>query len=127
MAKSKNGGSVVKFRFQNLEIWKESIDIGNILFDIADTLEQKKLYRFAEQLRGSGISMSNNIAEGSGSNSKTEFRNFLNIARRSTFEVVNILVILNMRNLIDQETIDFLFNRLETLSRKTTQFQRSLQ
>jgi len=127
MAKSKNGGSVVKFRFQNLEIWKESIDIGNILFDIADTLEQKKLYRFAEQLRGSGMSMSNNIAEGSGSNSKTEFRNFLNIARRSTFEVVNILVILNMRNLIDQETIDFLFNRLETLSRKTTQFQRSLQ
>jgi four helix bundle protein len=73
------------------------------------------------------MSMSNNIAEGSGSNSKTEFRNFLNIARRSTFEVVNILVILNMRNLIDQETIDFLFNRLETLSRKTTQFQRSLQ
>jgi four helix bundle protein len=127
MAKSKNGGSVVKFRFQNLEIWKESIDIGNILFDIADTLEQKKLYRFAEQLRGSGMSMPNNIAEGSGSNSKTEFRNFLNIARRSTFEVVNILVILNMRNLIDQETIDFLFNRLETLSRKTTQFQRSLQ
>ena len=127
MAKSKNGGSVVKFRFQNLEIWKESIDIGNILFDIADTLEQKKLYRFAEQLRGSGMSMSNNIAEGSGSSSKTEFRNFLNIARRSTFEVVNILVILNMRNLIDQETINFLFNRLETLSRKTTQFQRSLQ
>lgn len=117
----------MKFRFQNLEIWKESIDIGNILFDIADTLEQKKLYRFAEQLRGSGMSMSNNIAEGSGSNSKTEFRNFLNIARRSTFEVVNILVILNMRNLINQETIDFLFDRLETLSRKTTQFQRSLQ
>ena len=29
------------------------------------------------------MSMSNNIAEGSGSNSKNEFKQFLNIARRS--------------------------------------------
>lgn len=33
-----------KFRFQDLEIWKESIEIGNILFDIADRLEENKLY-----------------------------------------------------------------------------------
>jgi four helix bundle protein len=49
-------------------------------------LEEKKLYRFSEQLRGSGMSMSNNIAEGAGSDSKAEFKNFLNIAKRSTFE-----------------------------------------
>ena len=83
---------MARFRFQDLEIWKESIEIGNILFDIADTLEEKKLFRFAEQLRGAGMSMSNNIAEGSGSNSKPEFRNFLNIAKRSTFENANILI-----------------------------------
>ncbi|MCJ7746263.1 MAG: four helix bundle protein [Desulfobacterales bacterium] len=77
---------MVRFRFQDLEIWKEAIDIGNSLFDIADMLEEKKLYRFSEQLRGSGMSMSNNIAEGAGSDSKAEFKNFLNIAKRSTFE-----------------------------------------
>jgi len=37
---------MVRFRFQDLEIWKEAIDIGNSLFDIADMLEEKKLYRF---------------------------------------------------------------------------------
>lgn len=51
---------MTKFRFQDLDIWKESIEVGNILFDIADTLEEKKLFRFAEQLRGAGMSMSNN-------------------------------------------------------------------
>jgi len=53
---------MVKFRFQDLEIWKMSIEIADTLFDIADDLEEKKLFRFAEQLRGAGMSMSNNIA-----------------------------------------------------------------
>ncbi len=52
------------------------------LFDIADDIEPKKFFRFADQLRGSGTSMSNHIAEGSGSFSETEFRQYLNIARR---------------------------------------------
>jgi four helix bundle protein len=83
-----------KFRFEDLEIWKLAIDIGDKLFDIADELELKKLFRFAEQLRGAGMSMSNNIAEGSGSSSNNEFRQYLNVARRSTFENANILIIL---------------------------------
>ena len=49
-----------KFRFQDLRIWQLAIEIADELFDIADELEQKRLYRFADQLRGSGMSMSNN-------------------------------------------------------------------
>ena len=60
---------MVKFRFQDLKIWHLAIENADELFDIADGLEQKRLFRFAEQLRGSGMSMSNNIAEGSGSDS----------------------------------------------------------
>jgi four helix bundle protein len=58
------------FRFQDLEIWKKAIEIGDKLLNIADDLEKRKLYRFAEQVRGAGLSISNNIAEGSGSLSK---------------------------------------------------------
>ena len=61
------------FRFQDLEIWKKAVEIGNKLFEIAERLDQKKLYRFAEQLRAAGLSMSNDIAEGSGSRSAKEF------------------------------------------------------
>ncbi len=81
-----------KFRFQDLEIWQIAIEVADKLFDIADELEKKRLYRFAEQLRGAGMSMSNNIAEGSGSNSDKEFCHYLNIAHRSTFENANILI-----------------------------------
>jgi len=53
-------GKRPKFRFMDLEIWQDAVAIGGTLFDLADKLESKKLYRFAEQLRGSGLSMSNN-------------------------------------------------------------------
>lgn len=83
-----------KFRFEDLEIWQLAVEIAEVLFDIANELDKKKRYRFAEQLRGAGISMPNNIAEGSGSTSKKEFIQFLNFARRSTFENANMVIVL---------------------------------
>ena len=117
---------MVKFRFQDLKIWQLAIQIANELFDISDELEKKKLYRFAEQLRGSGMSMSNNIAEGSGSSSKKEFIQFLNIARRSTFENANILILLRMRDLITEESLNKLLDDLDKLCRQITNFQKTL-
>jgi len=35
------------FRFENLEIWKDGIEISDSLFDIADRAESKKFFRFA--------------------------------------------------------------------------------
>jgi four helix bundle protein len=117
---------MVKFRFQDLKIWQLAIEIADKLFDIADDLESRKLFRFAEQLRAAGMSMSNNIAEGSGSSSKKEFKNFLNIARRSTFENANILILLGRRNLITSNQLDENLNNLDKLCRQTTNFIKSL-
>ena len=115
-----------KFRFQDLRIWQSAIEIADALFDIADELEKKKLYRFAEQLRGAGMSVSSNIAEGSGSSSKKDFKNFLNFARRSAFENANILIILERRNFIDAVQLDKKLTDLSILSRQITRFQKSL-
>lgn len=117
---------MVKFRFQDLKIWQSAIKIANELFDIADDLEKKKLFRFADQLRGSGMSMSNNIAEGSGSISKKDFSNYLNIARRSTFENANTIILLEMRSLISKDKLRKLLKDLDVLCRQITNFQKSL-
>ncbi len=115
-----------KFRFEDLEIWKSAIEVGDHLFNISDVLEGRKLFRFAEQLRGCGMSISNNIAEGAGSFSDKEFILFLNYARRSCFESANILIILLRRDLIDETLKNQLFEELEILSRKITNFQKKL-
>jgi four helix bundle protein len=117
---------MAKFRFQDLKIWQLAIEIASDLFDVADELEKRKLYRFADQLRGAGMSMSNNIAEGSGSSSKKEFKQFLNVARRSTFENANILILLKRKDLITEGCLERLLDKLDHLCRQITNFQSSL-
>jgi four helix bundle protein len=120
------GKTMTKFRFQDLKIWQLAIEIADELFDQADDLEKKKLYRFADQLRGAGMSMSNNIAEGSGSSSKKDFKQFLNMARRSTFENANILILLKKRDLITERVLEKLLDKLDHLCRQITNFQDTL-
>jgi four helix bundle protein len=90
---------MTKFRFQDLEIWKLAIEIADDLFD---------------------------IAEGSGSNSKREFHQFVNIAKRSTFENANILILLNRRKIVTYSRLEDLHEKLDHLCRKITNFQKTL-
>jgi len=117
--------SSVAFRFENLEVWQRSADLSSKLFLIAAGLEEKKQFRWAEQLRAAGLSITNNIAEGSGSFSKAEFAQFLNFARRSAFETANILILLAREHplTIPHEP---LLNELDEISRMITAFRKTL-
>jgi len=88
------------FRFEKLDVWQKSIELSDKLFGIADRTDMKHCYRFSEQLRAAAMSITNNIAEGSASNSDKDFTQFLNIARRSVFECVNILILYERRKYI---------------------------
>jgi len=117
---------MIKFRFENLEIWQRAVEVARKLFKVADILEEKRLFRFADQLRGAGLSMPNNIAEGSGSTSIKEFVQFLNIARRSTFENASMVIIFAKDNLIPGHVKDQILQDLDELCRMITAFSRTL-
>lgn len=51
------------FRFEDLDIWQKAENLAVKFHEIADRLKQRKLYRYAEQIRTAGLSISNNIAE----------------------------------------------------------------
>jgi four helix bundle protein len=117
---------MAQFRFQELDIWKKSVDLGLQLFDLADSLEDRKKFRFAEQLRSAALSISNNIAEGSGSCSDRDFAHFVNIAKRSVFEVANMLLVFVRAGLFQADPLRALFNELETESRMMESFRKRL-
>ena len=114
------------FRFEKMDIWNDAISISDILFDYADKAEERRFFKFAEQLRAASMSISNNIAEGSGSFSDKEFASFLNIARRSVFECANILHLFFKRLIITHEEKNQLYLQLITLSKKITNFRKAL-
>jgi lipopolysaccharide transport system permease protein len=116
----------VAFRFEQLEIWQRAASIANKLSDIADRLQERRLYRFAEQLRAAALSTPNNIAEGSGSTSAREFVHFLNIARRSAFENASMLVIFAQRGLVSADELNSLLPEMDELCRMITAFARTV-
>lgn len=103
-----------------------AIELGDKLFDVADSLDRKHLYRFAEQVRGAGMSMSNNIAEGSGCSSNKEFARFLDISRRSIFENANIVIILCRRKLVDKTMQNEFLESFDILSRRISSLKKTL-
>lgn len=115
-----------QFKFQALEVWQLAIAITDKLLDIADRLSENKKYRFAEQLNGAALSISNNIAEGSGSISNKEFAHYLNIAHRSVFENANILVVLERRKIISDNELIYYLEELDKLARKLTNLRKYL-
>jgi four helix bundle protein len=115
------------FRFQDLDVWQRAADMAGQLGDIADALEARKRYRFAEQLRSAALSISNNIAEGSGSGSKKDFRHFLNMAHRSGFECANMVLVFDRLQLLTAEDVMPLLVKLQQICRMIIGLSRSLE
>jgi four helix bundle protein len=114
------------WRFEDLEIWNRAAELAVKFHRIADRLDTSRLYRYAEQLRAAGLSLSNNIAEGSGSTHKQEFIQFLNITRRSLFEDASMLLVFERLGLLESAQVDELLWDCDEVSRKITNFSRAL-
>ena len=114
------------FRFEDLEIWQLARQLAIKFHKLAEQLDRRRLYRYAEQLRAAGLSLTNNIAEGSGSTHSQEFKQFLNFTRRSLFEDASMLMVFESLGLFGSSEIDELLIDCDVLSRKITNFSRSL-
>ena len=88
------------FKFERLDVWHKSKEFGKLCFEISESLLPKYQFSFGEQLRRAFLSITNNIAEGSGRESLKEQSNFYNMAKGSVYEVVNILMVLNDMKLL---------------------------
>ena len=114
------------FRFEDLEIWRLACELAVECHQVADRLEVARLYRYAEQLRAAGLSVSNNIAEGSGSLHSSEFRQFLNIARRSDFECASMLHVFRRLEILTEDEAKRLLDRCDEVSRKIMNYVKTL-
>jgi four helix bundle protein len=102
------------------------VDLAVKFHLIAERLDKRRFYRDAEQLRAAGLSISNKIAEGSGSVHKQEFIQFLNITRRSLFEDASMLLVFERLGLLESTEVDELPCDCDEESRKITNFSRTL-
>lgn len=81
------------YKFEKLKVWQESVDLIGQTYLFCKSLPKSEQRNLVDQLVRAVTSISLNIAEGSGSDSDIEFKRYLSLSRKSLFEVVAILKI----------------------------------
>lgn len=113
------------FKFENLEVWKLSLEYVDKIYEIANLLPAKEEYNLKTQIIRSATSVSLNIAEGSTGQTDAEFARFIGMAIRSGIEVIACLHLVKRRGYIEakvfSQTYEFgekLLVKLQSLRKK---------
>ena len=113
------------FRFEQLKVWHKAVELYDVVDRLADRFPSKVQFGLADQSRRAALSVSSNIAEGSGRETAKEFRHFLSIAKESAFEMVSIAFVCRRRALITDQEHAGLYSQAEEVSKMLTALKRS--
>ncbi|AVR47343.1 four helix bundle protein [Christiangramia fulva] len=91
-----------QFNFEKLEVYQKSLDFSDLVYAITKTFPKEELYGLTSQFRRAAVSISLNIAEGSGG-SKKEFARYLNLASNSLKECIVCVTISKRQGFITSE------------------------
>ena len=106
------------YRFEKLEVWKLAINYSKKLYLLADTFPKSELFGLTAQIKRAALSISSNIAEGSGSGTTKDFSHFLDIAIKSTIELFHNCIFqkrwdISLKNSIKNSTMNQKFSSNE--------------
>jgi four helix bundle protein len=113
-----------QFRFQKLDVWQQARLLNKKIYELSRAFPTNEAYALTSQIRRASISVSSNIAEGSGRNSDADFAYFLEIAYASLMEVISQLYLALDQGYISENQLevitaeaDFLASQLVALSK----------
>jgi len=92
------------------------MELSEAVYNLTRTFPKDEIYGLTSQIRRASVSIASNIAEGRGRGSEGEFRQFLNIAQGSTYEVQTQLLLARRLRIGDAALIQ----RAETICIETS-------
>lgn len=81
------------YSFEKLEVWQNARKLTVEIYQITKKFPKSELFGITNQIRRAAISISSNIAEGSGRKSAKDQAHFTTIAYGSLLELINQLII----------------------------------
>lgn len=113
-------------RFEDLEIWKDAIDIGVMIYKLCESGKLKNDFSAKDQLRRAAVSISNNIAEGFEYNNNKVFLRFLIYSKGSAGELRSQLFFLKEAEIITVQDFESIVPLLVKLSKSIAGFRKYL-
>ena len=89
-----------QFDFERLDVYQKAVRFVLSVFRLARTLPREYQFSLADQLRRAGLSILNNLAEGSGKLSKKEKAQFYRTSLNSARECIPMFTVLVKDNQI---------------------------
>ena len=116
-----------KFHFEKLDVWQNARLLNKNIYLITQLFPKNEIYGLTNQLQRASISISSNIAEGSGRQSYKDQAHFTQIAYSSTMEVLNQLIIASDLNYISSEQLSELRNQISHIANQLNKLYKSQQ
>jgi four helix bundle protein len=114
------------FRFQKLDVWQRSVVFARRVYDLTRRFPSDERFGLTNQIRRAAVSISSNIAEGSGRVSDGDFARVLEFAYGSLMEVISQCVIANEQGFLAKEALDSLHQEAEEIARMLSGLRSSL-
>ena len=90
--------------FKKLIVWQKAREFVKDVYLISKKFPKEELFGFTSQIRRAAVSITLNIAEGSGRGTNMDFAHFLDIAFGSALEVeAHIILSLDLEFITDEE------------------------
>ncbi len=116
----------IRFRFEKLEVWQEARKINQVIYRLTKKFPRSEMFAMTSQIRRASISVSSNIAEGSGRNSDKDFAHFLEQSYASLMEVASVFFLGLDEGYVTEADLDPLFDEMERLAKRIASLNRSL-
>jgi len=91
------------FSFEKLKVWQKSRDLSVTIYRLTKSFPDEERFGLVSQMRRCVISISSNIAEGSGRQTSKDKARFTQIAFSSSLELLNQLILSNDLKFISNE------------------------
>lgn len=111
---------------KKLKIWQKAIDLAVNVYQVSANFPIDERYGLIAQIRRCSISISSNISEGAGRNTKGEFKQFLGIASGSSFELQTQLIIAERLGFIDGMSCEKLLDNIDEPQKMNFKLQAAL-
>lgn len=115
-----------RFRFEKLTVWQHARSLNRMVYQLTKDFPKQELFAVTSQIRRATVSVSANIAEGSGRNSDRDFAHFLEQAYGSLMEVASLFYLALDQRYVAQDAADGLFAEVEIIAKGLAALNRSL-
>jgi len=117
---------MTKHNFKEIIAWQKAKELTSIIYKLTREFPQEERYALTSQVKRAVVSISSNIAEGSGRRTTKDLSHFLDIAVGSAFELESELLVAIELEFIPEADCTLAFDKLDEVQKLIVGFQNYL-